>query len=153
MVYPKSNRRLFGSVAGSGAVVSEYYLGEPPLAWRFPARNRIIAGLSDAVVVVEAPEKSGALITARHALEVRRDAWAVPGPISFAECRGSNTLLADGAGVIWDNDLFVDTVSPSRKAPQRLSVAADTKAVPVPAKLAGERGRGACGGWLRADGG
>lgn len=64
MVYPKSNRRLFGSVAGSGAVVSEYYLGEPPLAWRFPARNRIIVGLSDAVVVVEAPEKSGALITA-----------------------------------------------------------------------------------------
>jgi DNA processing protein len=116
-------------------VVSEYYLGEPPLAWRFPARNRIIAELSDAVVVVEAPEKSGALITARHALEALRDVWAVPGPIGFAECRGSNALLADGAGVIWDMDLFVDTVSPSRKTPQRLSVAGDAKAVPVPAKL------------------
>ena len=134
-------------------MVSEYYLGEPPLAWRFPARNWIIAGLSDAVVVVEAPEKSGAMITAGHALEAGRDEWAVPGPISFAECRGSNALLADGAWMIWDNDLFVDTVAPSRKAPQRLSVAADTEAVPVPAKLAGERGRGVCEGWLRADGG
>jgi DNA processing protein len=135
VVYPKSNRRLFGSVARSGAVVSEYYLGEPPLAWRFPARNRIIAGLSDAVVVVEAPEKSGALITARHALEAGRDVWAVPGPIGFAECRGSNALLADGAGVIWDIDLFVDTVAPSRKIPPRLSVAGDAEAVPVPAEL------------------
>ncbi|MDQ4043303.1 MAG: DNA-processing protein DprA [Actinomycetota bacterium] len=135
VVYPKSNRRLFGSVAGSGAVVSEYYLGEPPLAWRFPARNRIIVGLSDAVVVVEAPEKSGALITARHALEAGRDVWAVPGPIGFAECRGSNALLADGAGVIWDIDLFVDTVAPSRKIPPRLSVAGDAETVPVPAEL------------------
>ena len=111
MVYPKSNRRLFGSVAGSGAVVPEYYLGEPPLAWRFPARNRIIAGLSDAVVVVKAPEKSSALITARDALEAGRDVRAGHGPIGFAECRGSNALLADGAGVIWDIDLFVDTVA------------------------------------------
>jgi DNA processing protein len=86
-------------------------------------------------VVVEAPEKSGALITARHALEAVRDVWAVPGPIGFAECRGSNALLADGAGVSWDMDLFVDTVAPSRKTPQRLSVAGDAEAVPVPAKL------------------
>jgi DNA processing protein len=108
IVYPRSNRSLFGGVRGNGALVSEYYLGEAPLAWRFPARNRIIAGLCDAVVVVEASQKSGALITARHALECGRDVWAVPGPLGVSECQGSNKLLADGAGVIWDVSEFAD---------------------------------------------
>jgi DNA processing protein len=111
VVYPRSNRRLFGRVAASGGLVSEYFLGEAPLAWRFPARNRIIAGLSDVVVVVEAPEKSGALITARHALDAGRDVWAVPGPVAALECRGSNRLLADGAGVLWDIEEFVRSVT------------------------------------------
>ena len=108
VVYPRSNRGLFEGVRGNGALVSEYYLGEAPLAWRFPARNRIIAGLCDAVVVIQAPHKSGALITARHALECGRDVWAVPGPLGASECRGSNRLLADGAGVLWDVREFVD---------------------------------------------
>jgi DNA processing protein len=95
-------------VKANGAVVSEYYLGEAPLSWRFPARNRIIAGLCGAVVVVEAPQKSGALITAHHASECGRDVWAVPGPLGAPECRGSNMLLADGAGVLWDIPEFVD---------------------------------------------
>lgn len=112
VVYPKENRRLFESVGRGGAVVSEYSLGEAPLAWRFPARNRIIAGLCEAVVVVEAPEKSGALITARHALEAGRDVWAVPGPPGAPECRGSNRLLADGAGVLWDIQEFANAVGP-----------------------------------------
>lgn len=112
VVYPRENRKLFGSVEGSGAVLSEYGPGEAPLAWRFPARNRIIAGLSEVVVVVEAPVKSGALITARHALEAGRDVWAVPGPPGARECRGSNKLLADGAGVLWDIAEFVDSVVP-----------------------------------------
>ena len=108
IVYPRANRGLFERVKEAGALVSEYYLGEPPLAWRFPARNRIIAGLSDAVVVVEAPEKSGALITARHGAECGRDVWAVPGPLAMPECRGSNRLLADGASVLWDVTEFVE---------------------------------------------
>src|SRR3712207_4466732 len=108
VVYPKTNRGLFEGVTRSGAIVSEYYLGEAPLAWRFPARNRIIAGLCGAVVVVEAPQKSGALITAHHGLECGRDVWAVPGPLTAPECRGSNRLLADGAGVLWDIEEFVD---------------------------------------------
>ncbi len=108
VVYPRSNGRLFDRVKKNGAIVSEYYLGEAPLAWRFPARNRIIAGLCEAVVVVEAPQKSGALITAHHGLECGRDVWAVPGPLTAPECRGSNRLLADGAGVLWDIEEFVD---------------------------------------------
>jgi DNA processing protein len=110
VVYPRENSGLFEAVGRGGAVVSEYGPGEAPLAWRFPARNRIIAGLSDVVVVVEAPEKSGALITARHALEAGRDVWAVPGPPGAAECRGSNRLLADGAGVLWDVAEFADAL-------------------------------------------
>src|SRR5919202_1275328 len=133
VIYPKSNRRLFERVAEAGAVISEYYLGEPPLQWHFPARTRVISGLSDTVVVVEAAEKSGALITARHALEAGRDVWAVPGPIGFAECRGSNALLADGAGGIWGIDRVVDALVPET-APQKLTVAGDETA-PVPAEL------------------
>jgi len=112
VVYPRSNHRLFERVRESGALVSEYHLGEAPLAWRFPARNRIIAGLCGSVVVVEAAEKSGALITARHALDAGGDVWAVPGPLGLAECRGSNKLLADGAGCIWDVAEFVEAIAP-----------------------------------------
>jgi DNA processing protein len=112
VVYPRNNRGLFDAVRRQGALVSEYYLGEAPLAWRFPARNRIIAGLASTVVVVEAPEQSGALITARHGLDAGRDVWAVPGPPGVRECRGSNGLLADGAGVLWDIPEFVEAVAP-----------------------------------------
>jgi DNA processing protein len=117
VVYPRRNRGLFQSVRRHGALISEYYLGEAPLAWRFPARNRIIAGLAGTVVVVEAPEHSGALITARHALDAGHDVWAVPGPPGVRECRGSNGLLADGAGVLWDISEFVDLVARERRVP------------------------------------
>jgi DNA processing protein len=117
VVYPRHNRGLFQSVRRQGALISEYYLGEAPLAWRFPARNRIIAGLAGTVVVVEAPEHSGALITARHALDAGRDVWAVPGPPGLRECRGSNGLLADGAGVLWDIPEFVDLVAREQRVP------------------------------------
>lgn len=119
VVYPRSNRALFGRVRQSGGIVSEYYLGEAPLPWRFPARNRIIAGLADVLVVVEAAEKSGALITARHALESGRDVWALPGPVGAAECRGSNKLLSDGAGVLWDIPEFVEEVAPAPTPDER----------------------------------
>jgi DNA processing protein len=122
IVYPRENRELFGRVGDGGALVSEYALGEAPLAWRFPARNRIIAGLSDAVVVVEAPEKSGALITARHAVDAGRDVWAVPGPRGAPECRGSNRLLADGAGVLWDIPEFLEAVCGQGEAPAPVTV-------------------------------
>jgi DNA processing protein len=73
----------------------------------------------EAVVVVEAPEKSGALITARHAVDAGRDVWAVPGPRGTPECWGSNRLLADGAGVLWNVDEFLDAVCGPADAPDR----------------------------------
>lgn len=140
VVYPRSNRRLFGRVRESGAIVSEYYLGESPLAWRFPARNRIIAGLADVLVVAEAAEKSGALITARHALDAGRDVWAAPGPPGVSECRGSNRLLADGAGVLWDVPEFVEAFSPE---PDRRSKASTSS--PVPEELPEDEARALSG--------
>ena len=137
VAYPRENARLFERVADRGGLVSEYSLGEPPRAWRFPARNRVIAGLCDAVVVIEAPQKSGALITARHAYESGRDVWAVPGPVGVAECVGSNRLLADGAGVLWDVPEFVNAVA-SRAASPELPLpneAPPADPAPVPAGL------------------
>jgi DNA processing protein len=95
--YPASNRPLGERILGQGAVVSEYELGTEPAPWRFPARNRIIVGLSDAVVVVEAAERSGALITARLAMEHGIDVFAVPGDLERETSRGTNRLIADGA--------------------------------------------------------
>jgi DNA processing protein len=133
IVYPRDNRGLFRAVKGAGALVSEYYLGEPPLAWRFPARNRVIAGLCDAVVVVEAPQKSGALITARHGAESGRDVWAVPGPLGATECRGSNRLLADGAGVLWDIPEFVEAYA--QGAASLMDTAPPAGGPPIPPSL------------------
>lgn len=105
VVYPAENEWLYRDIAASGALVSEYPPGAAAEGWHFPVRNRIISGLSLAVVVVEAPEKSGALITANTALEQGRDVFAVPGPINAASSRGCNQLIRDGAGLVmeaWD---------------------------------------------------
>lgn len=95
--YPAVNATLSRRMEEEGLVVSEYEAGVEPAPWRFPARNRIIAGLCDAVVVVEARERSGALITADFALEEGREVFAVPGEITSALSAGSNALLKLGA--------------------------------------------------------
>jgi DNA processing protein len=95
--YPAANRELARQVAASGLIVSEYAPGVEPAPWRFPARNRIVAGLCSATVVVEARERSGALITADFALEEGREVFAVPGEITSALSSGSNALLRLGA--------------------------------------------------------
>ena len=95
--YPAAHADLARRIAASGLVVSEYAPGVEPAPWRFPARNRILAGLSGATVVVEARERSGALITADLALEEGRDVFAVPGEISSSLSAGSNALLKLGA--------------------------------------------------------
>ncbi|RJP26943.1 MAG: DNA-protecting protein DprA [Actinobacteria bacterium] len=101
-VYPYEHAGLLRSIASSGCIISEYPPGEAPLPWRFPHRNRIIAGLSHAVVVVEATEKSGALITADIALEEGREVMAVPGPIGSALSRGTNRLIQKGAKLVME---------------------------------------------------
>ena len=95
--YPRAHSELARQIAGSGLIASEYPPGVAPAPWRFPARNRIVAGLSAATVVVEAREQSGALITADLALEEGREVFAVPGEITSSLSRGTNALLRLGA--------------------------------------------------------
>lgn len=98
VVYPAANRRLAEQIIErGGAVISEQPLGMKPLPQFFPARNRIISGLSEAVLVVEAQERSGSLITAQFALEQNRDVFAVPGSIFQSNQRGTNELISQGA--------------------------------------------------------
>ncbi|MEW5825654.1 MAG: DNA-processing protein DprA [Candidatus Bipolaricaulota bacterium] len=98
--YPKRNHPLFDRVASEGTALSEYPLGTKPAKWTFPQRNRILAGLCRGVVVVQAPERSGSLITARLALEQGREVFAVPGNITTQASLGSNGLLRQGAKLV-----------------------------------------------------
>lgn len=106
--YPASHRRLGESIVEcGGAIVSEYPPGTPPAPWRFPVRNRIISGLSEAVVVVEAAERGGALITARLAADQGRTVLAVPGDVDRPTAIGANKLIRDGAlPVLGPDDLL-----------------------------------------------
>jgi DNA processing protein len=100
VIYPPEHVRLAAEVAAHGAVVSEFPPGTMPVAFHFPARNRIISGLSQAVVVVEAAERSGSLITASFALEQGREVMAVPGSVLSGRHRGCHALIRDGAAVV-----------------------------------------------------
>ena len=103
--YPTCNRNFFDTVAETGCLLSEYPPGTDPESWHFPQRNRILSGIANGVLVVEAPKKSGALITARDALEQGRDVFSVPANIDYVSCEGSNALLQEGAHPVmsgWD---------------------------------------------------
>ncbi len=133
-VYPRCNRELYRKMEQKGCLISEYPPGTAPDRWNFPKRNRIISGLSCGVLVVEAPQKSGALITARQALEQGRDVFVVPGNIGISTCEGSNALLKDGAALVtsgWDvvgeyaaryPDKIQKEIPPARQADDKIVV-------------------------------
>ena len=107
-IYPREHDALAATICRDGALVSEHGPGVPPLPDHFPLRNRLISGISLGVVVVEANEKSGSLITARYALEQGRDVMAVPGSVLGGRNRGSHALLKDGAKVVETADDILD---------------------------------------------
>ena len=104
VMYPAEHAKIADAIIGRGALVSEFPPGTPPRAEHFPQRNRLISGLSSAVVVVEASERSGALITADYALDQGRDVLAVPGNVLTGRNRGAHDLLRDGAKIVEDAD-------------------------------------------------
>ena len=116
VVYPREHAGLARQIEQDGAVVSELVPGTPPQAQFFPRRNRIISGLSRAVVVIEAGEKSGSLITARCALEQGRDVLAVPGNVLSGRNRGAHALLRDGARIVKSADDVLEELGMTRGA-------------------------------------
>ena len=127
-VYPRANRALWHRVIERGVVLSEYPLGTPAAAWRFPARNRIIAALSDVVVVVESQSTGGALGTAVEAARRARPVFAVPGPVTAPSSAGTNQLLFDGCAPARSVD---DVLLALGRAPRDVRVAADHRPVPT----------------------
>jgi DNA processing protein len=98
--YPRGQGTLAREIAGRGAVISEFPCGQEPRAWHFPVRNRVIAALAAGTLVVQAAPRSGSLITARHALDLGREVWAVPGRIFDEKSLGPNALIRDGAQLV-----------------------------------------------------
>jgi DNA processing protein len=119
VAYPPANRALWARVAQEGVVLSEAALGAAPVAWRFPARNRLIAALADVVVVVESHERGGSLSTVTEATKRDRPVLAVPGPIRSPASAGTNRLLADGCAPVCglDDVLVALGLSPGRRRP------------------------------------
>ena len=118
IVYPSQNRKLHAQIAAQGAIISESPLGTLPEGFRFPARNRIISGLSLGVVVVEAAHRSGTLITAHQALEQGRDVFAIPGRIDSPKSEGCHRLIQEGAKLVHDSaDILEELMALTTPAP------------------------------------
>lgn len=123
VVYPPENKALLEEICHKGVVLSEYAPGTLPLPQHFPARNRIISGLSQGVAVVEAGAESGTLITVDFALEQGREVFAVPGNIYSLKSRGTNQLIKDGAHLLSGAEEIIETLhikTPENKNPERL---------------------------------
>src|SRR5437016_5822218 len=111
-VYPPDHAYLYRRQTDSGAVIAELTIGTRPMTYNFPARNRLISGLSLGVVVVEATEKSGSLITAALALEQGREVFAVPGEVGSSRSRGSHRLIRQGAKLVETVEDIVEEIAP-----------------------------------------
>ena len=135
VIYPRENKKLAEEIVKSGAVISEFPLKTGPTPENFPIRNRIISGLSLGVVVVEAAEYSGSLITARLALEQNREVFAVPGNITSAQSFGPNHLIKQGAKLV---DQWMDVIEefPPAVRMALLPAAGDAEAGPIGAETA-----------------
>lgn len=132
VVYPPENRRLAEQIQNCGALISEYPLGTAPDKGNFPARNRIISGLSSGVIVVEAPIKSGALITADFAVEQSREVFAVPGPITSRNSEGCHQLIREGAKLFQGvEDVFEELWDVSKAAEMLNEPVAATKIIDI----------------------
>jgi len=123
-VYPPSNRDLMREIAQKGLIMTEYAYGSRPEKGNFPARNRIVAGLCRAVLVMEAPEKSGALITASYATEFNRDVYTLPNTPDNSQARGCLRLIHKGAEIIVTAEELLSSLGsiPSLDQPQQLSL-------------------------------
>lgn len=109
IIYPKEHTELFEKISENGAMISEFQLGTSPLAYNFPKRNRIITGLAMGVLVVEASQRSGSLITASIAAEEGREVYAVPGQLDMVTAQGTNHLIQNGAKLVASaNDILID---------------------------------------------
>ena len=122
VVYPSENRNLFTKIIDHGAILSEFPMGSPPEGGHFPKRNRIISGLSVGVVVVEAGERSGSLITAGYALEQGRDVFAVPGNVGAKGSRGTNQLIKEGAKMVESSEDILEEILPQWRREERQEV-------------------------------
>jgi DNA processing protein len=132
IVYPPEHQNLYDEVVANGALMSEFPMGTAPEAHNFPQRNRLISGLSLGVLVVEAQEKSGALLTAQSALEQGRDVFAVPGHIDAQKSRGPNRLIQQGAKLVLDIDDILDELAgPLSGVPSSLPDASSVEHLPL----------------------
>lgn len=121
-IYPPENTRLARAIMEQGTLISEYPLGIRPKPEHFPMRNRIMSGLSLGVLVIEAGQKSGALITALQALEQNREVFAIPGSILSATSRGTNELIQQGAKLVCNFNDILEELNLAAAAPQQLSI-------------------------------
>ncbi|MDO4522584.1 MAG: DNA-processing protein DprA [Eubacteriales bacterium] len=124
LCYPREHRGLYEQMQRQGCVISEYPPGTQALSSHFPPRNRIISGLAETIVVVEAKKKSGSLITADMALEQGRDVYAFPGRIDDPLSAGCNALIAQGAGIVTEIDSFLESLGflPTKKRKKRTNI-------------------------------
>jgi len=135
LVYPREHRGLAEKISESGALISEFLLGTRPLAENFPKRNRLISGLCLGVVVVEAPKRSGALLTAKYALDQGREVFAVPGNIGSRKSEGTNWLIKQGAVLVSSVDDILSELegvlklSPEKKEEKKLKLSSDEKKI------------------------